>query len=345
MSSLKLLGLYRALFAIILTFLITSIFFIMSNTNPILAYYYIFIGAFGNINLIIETFVRATPILIISLGLAISFRCKVWNIGAEGQLYMGAMLGTITAIVLGESYFTFPIAFIMSLIGGALWASIPAFMKSKLGINEVITTFLMNFISINFIQWLLAFPFKSPETLFPESDRIPNSSILPILIPYTRMHLGIIIAFLLILPLIHFIITKTTFGFKLKAIGENPEAARYAGIDVEKILFLALVISGALAGMAGFIEVAGIQFRMRPTISPGYGYTGIVIALLGQNNPIGIALASIFIAAIINGSSTMSRMLNQPQGIVDFIQGLLIIFVLASDYILKYMSRRGLIKL
>ncbi|MCC6013380.1 MAG: ABC transporter permease [Candidatus Verstraetearchaeota archaeon] len=345
MNSSKLIGLYRALLSIILTFLVTSIFLIINNTNPLLAYYYIFIGAFGNINLIIETLVRATPILIISLGLAISFRCKVWNIGAEGQLYIGAMLGTITAIALGESFFTFPIAFIMSLIGGALWASIPAFMKSKLGINEVITTFLMNFISINFVQWLLSFPLKSPETLFPESERIPNSAILPVLIPYTRMHLGIVIAFFLILPIIHFIMMKTTFGFKLKVVGENPEVARYSGIDVEKILFLALVISGALAGMAGFIEVAGIQFRMRPTISPGYGYTGIVIALLGQNNPIGISLASIFIAAIINGSSTMSRMLNQPQGIVDFIQGLLIMFVLASNYILRYVSKKELIKL
>lgn len=137
---------------------------------------------------------------------------------------------------------------------------------------------------------------------------------------------------------------KTTFGFKLKVVGENPEAAKYSGINVGLTMFAALVISGALAGMAGFFEVAGIQYRMRPTLSPGYGYTGIVIALLGQNHPIGIALASVFIAAVINGASTMSRMLNQPQGIVDFIQGMLIIMVLTSEIILRYSERRGAIR-
>ncbi|MDH5806125.1 MAG: ABC transporter permease [Candidatus Methanomethylicaceae archaeon] len=336
--------LYRAVLAIALTFLATSILFIFTGANPFLAFYYIFHGAFGNELLIIETLVRTSPILLISLGLAISFKCKVWNIGAEGQLYIGAMLGTIAALFMGEFFLTLPIAIIFSILGGAAWASIPAFMKAKLGINEVITTFLMNYVAINLVQWLLAFPFKSPETLFPESSRIPYSAIFPIIINHTRFHLGILITFIIILPLIYFLMMKTTFGFKLKVVGENPEAAKYSGISVSTTIFMALVISGALAGMAGFFEVAGIQYRMRPTISPGYGYTGIVIALLGQNHPIGITLASIFIAAIINGASTMSRILNQPQGIVDFIQGMLIIMVLASEIILRYLEKREVIK-
>lgn len=337
--------LYRAVLAIALTFLAASILFVFTGANPFLAFYYIFLGAFGNPLLMIETLVRASPILLVSLGLAISFRCKVWNIGAEGQLYMGAMMGTIMALYIGESFFTMPISIIFSILGGMAWAAVPAFMKAWLGINEVITTFLMNYVAINLVQWLLAFPFKSPETLFPESSRIPYSAIFPIIINHTRFHLGILITFLVVLPLIYFLMMKTTFGFKLKVVGENPEAAKYSGINVSTTMFIALVLSGALAGMAGFFEVAGIQYRMRPALSPGYGYTGIVIALLGQNHPIGIALASIFIAAIINGASTMSRILNQPQGIVDFIQGMLIIMVLASEITLMYLERKRLIKI
>lgn len=335
-------SLHRALLAIAISFAFASILFILTGANPFLAYYYIFFGAFGDLLLITETFVRATPILLVSLGLAISFKCKVWNIGAEGQLYMGAIIGTLAALSMGESPLTLLISILFATLGGAAWASIPAFMKSKLGINEVITTFLMNYVAINLIQWLLAFPLKSPETLFPESARIPSSAIFPIIIAHTRFHLGILISFLIILPLIYFLIMKTTFGFKIKAVGENPEAAKYSGINVNRIIFMALVTSGALAGIAGFFEVSGVQYRMRPTISPGYGYTGIVIALLGQNNPIGIAFASIFIAAIMNGSSTMSRVLNQPQGIVDFIQGVLIIMILVSDMFLRYLERKEL---
>ncbi len=338
-------SLYKAGISIGFALLLASILFILTGANPFLAYYYIFVGAFGNVSLTAETLVRTTPILLVSLGLAISFRCKVWNIGAEGQLYMGAMLGTITAVTLGNTPVTLLISLVVSLAGGMIWASIPAFMRARLGINEVITTFLMNYVSIYLIQWLLAFPFRSPDTLFPESAQIPSSAVLPILLPYTRLHLGVIIAIFVAVPLIHFLMMRTTFGYKLKAVGENPEAAKYGGINVGKTMFMALIISGALAGIAGFIEVSGIQFRMRPSLSPGYGYTGIVVALLGQKNPIGVALASIFLAAIFNGSTTMSRALNQPQGVVDFIQGVLVIFVLASEHILRYFEKKGVLKI
>ncbi|MEM4157249.1 MAG: ABC transporter permease [Candidatus Methanomethylicaceae archaeon] len=338
-------SLYKAGISIGFSLLLTSVLFLLTGANPFLAFYYIFVGAFGNVSLAAETLVRTTPILLVSLGLAISFRCKVWNIGAEGQLYMGAMLGTITAVTLGNAPLTLIISLLVSIAGGLLWASVPAFMRSRLGINEVITTFLMNYVSIYLIQWLLAFPFRSPDTLFPESAQIPSSAVLPVLVPYTRLHLGVVIALFVALPLVHFLMMRTTFGYKLKAVGENPEAAKYGGINVGKTMFLALVISGALAGLAGFIEVSGIQFRMRPSLSPGYGYTGIVVALLGQNNPLGVALASIFLAAIFNGSTTMSRALNQPQGVVDFIQGVLVIFVLASEYILRYLEKKGVLKI
>lgn len=338
-------SIYKAIISIMLTFAVTSILFLITGANPLLAYGYIFYGAFGDLNLTIETLVRTTPIILVSLGLAISFKCKVWNIGAEGQLYMGAMMGTIAAVYLGNTFFTLAIAIIAAIIGGMAWAAVPALMKTKLGINEVITTFLMNYVAINFVLWLLSFPFRSSDSLFPESASLPVAARLPMLLPPSRLHLGILIALLVVLPIVYFLMIKTTFGYKLKAVGENPEAAKYGGINVNKTIFLALILSGALAGLAGYFEVAGIQYRMRASLSPGYGYTGIVVALLGANNPIGVALSSIFLAAIYNGSSTMSRALNQPQGVVDFIQGVLVIFVLGSEYIMRYLEKKGIVKL
>jgi simple sugar transport system permease protein len=338
-------SIYKAIISIVLAFAVTSVLFLITGANPLIAYYYIFYGAFGDLNSTIETLVRTTPLILVSLGLAITFKCKVWNIGAEGQLYMGAMLGTITAVSLGNTPFTLAIAVIAAIIGGMAWAAVPALMKTKLGINEVITTFLMNYVAINFVQWLLSFPFRSSDSLFPESASLPDAARLPMLLQPTRLHLGVIIALVVVFPIVYFVMTKTTFGYKLKAVGENPDAAKYGGINVNKTIFLALILSGALAGIAGFFEVSGIQYRMRASLSPGYGYTGIVVALLGANNPIGVALSSIFLAAIFNGSSTMSRALNQPQGVVDFIQGVLVIFVLGSEYIMRYLEKKGVVKL
>ncbi len=338
-------SIYKAAISIGLALIATSILFLATGANPLLAYYYILYGAFGNVNLFIETLVRTTPILLVSLGLAVVFKAKVWNIGAEGQLYMGAMMGTIAAISIGNTPVALIVGILAAILGGMAWASIPALMKTKLGINEVITTFLMNYVAIYLVQWLLAFPFRGGDSLFPESSRLPAAAILPYLWPPTRLHLGVLLALLVALPIIYFLMNRTTFGYKLKAVGENPEAARYGGINVKKTIFLALIVSGAMAGIAGFFEVSGLQFRMRSSLSPGYGYTGIVVALLGANNPIGVVLSSIFLAAIYNGASTMSRVMNQPQGIVDFMQGVLIIFVLGSEYIIRYLEKKGVVRI
>lgn len=338
-------SIYKAAISITLALLVTSVLFLITGANPFLAYYWILYGAFGNVNLFIETLVRMTPILLVSLGLAVVFKAKVWNIGAEGQLYMGAMMGTIAAVSIGNTPFTLIIGILAAILGGMAWASIPALMKTKLGINEVITTFLMNYVAIYLIQWLIAFPFRSSDSLFPESARLPSAALLPYLMPPSRLHLGVIITLFVVFPIVYLLMNRTTFGYKLKAVGENPEAARYGGINVKKTIFLALIFSGALAGIAGFFEVSGLQFRMRSSLSPGYGYTGIVVALLGNNNPIGVLLSSIFLAAIFNGASTMSRVMNQPQGIVDFIQGVLIIFVLGSEYIMRFLEKKGVVKI
>ncbi|MBC7120818.1 MAG: ABC transporter permease [Candidatus Methanosuratus sp.] len=334
----------RALLSVALTLVATSIIFLINNVNPFLAFIYMFQGAFGDINLLSETLIRMTPILIVSLGLAVSFKCKIWNIGAEGQLYIGAMLGTIVAIGIGGGPLALLAALVVGALGGLLWAAGPALMKVKLGINEVITTFLMNFVGIYLVQWMISYPFRSPDTLFPESAAIPSTSALAVILPRTRLHLGVVLALALV-PVVYFLLERTTFGYKVKVVGESPEAARYGGIEVGRMIFVSLIFSGLLAGLAGITEVMGIQHRVRGSLSPGYGYTGIVVALLGQNNPLGVALASLFLAAIMNGSSTLAWTMNIPMGIVDLMQGLLFVFVLASEPLMRFLERRGVLKL
>ncbi|MDI9644658.1 MAG: ABC transporter permease [Candidatus Verstraetearchaeota archaeon] len=328
----------------LLTFAVTSVILLMSNVNPVLAFIYMFQGAFGDINLLSETLVRTSPIMVVSLGLAVSFKCKVWNIGAEGQLYIGAMLGTIVAIGIGGGLLSLLCALFVGAMGGLCWAAVPALMKVKLGINEVITTFLMNFVGIYLVQWMISYPFRSPDTYFPESAAVPASSALMIILPGTRLHLGVALALALV-PIIYFLMERTTFGYKVNVVGENPEVARYGGIKVGKIVFASLIFSGVLAGLAGITEVMGIQYRVRGSLSPGYGYTGIVVALLGNNNPLGVALSSIFLAAIMNGSSTLAWAMNIPMGIVDLMQGLLFIFVLASEPFIRFLEGRGVLRL
>jgi simple sugar transport system permease protein len=334
----------KALLSVVLTLAVTSAVFLINNVNPALAFIYMFQGAFGDINLLSETLIRMTPILIVSLGLAVSFKCKIWNIGAEGQLYMGAMLGTIVAIGIGGGPLSLLAALVVGAAGGLLWAAGPALMKVKLGINEVITTFLMNFVGIYLVQWMISYPFRSPDTYFPESAAIPSSSALAVILPGTRLHLGVALALALV-PVVYFLLERTTFGYKVKVVGENPEAARYGGMEIGKLIFVSLIFSGLLAGLAGITEVMGIQFRVRGSLSPGYGYTGIVVALLGNNNPLGVALASLFLAAVMNGSSTLAWTMNIPMGIVDLMQGLLFIFVLASEPLVRFLERRGVLKL
>jgi simple sugar transport system permease protein len=253
---------------------------------------------------------------------------------------MGAFVGAETAIFLGNTPVTLAASIIMGILAGMGWAAIPALLKIRLGINEVITTFLMNFVAIDFVTWLISFPFRSATAHWPQSASIPAAAILPILIPHTRFHLGIVIAVVAVLPLTYFLMAKTTFGYKLRVVGENPEAAKYGGINVKRTIFLSLIISGGLAGLAGLFEVEGLQFAVLSSLSPGYGYTGIAVALLGGNNPIGIAISSFFLAGIYNGSTNVSIQLGVPDGIVLFVQGTLIIFVLGSEYMMRFLERR-----
>lgn len=329
-------------------FLLGAAILYLAGVDPPYAYYWLFQGAFSPTS-IVETLVRATPLLFIGLGLAISFTARIWNIGAEGQFYIGATLTAILGIYLKDlpQPLLFMILATAAGVGGAAWALPSAILRAYYGVNEIITTLMLNYVAIYTVSYLLHNPFRDPVSLFPETMTLSENVRLPVIIPGTRLHLGIVLAFLTV-PVVHFLLKKTAFGLKLEILGSGRKTAEYAGINVPKLVLKAMMISGFLAGVAGGVEVLGIQHKMRLEISPSispYGYTGIAVALLGYLNPLLIAATSIFLGGIINGSMTMHRMALVPVGMAGIIQAVIIIFIMIGYYLEERFASRLLERL
>lgn len=301
----------------------------MTGSNPIDAYWVMFNGAFGGSRQITETLLKATPIMLIGLGMTVAFRARVWNIGGEGQYFMGALLGGLIALYWAN--LPQPLLWLVLLAGGALggllWALIPAIFKIRFGMNEIISTLMLNYIASLLMIYLTRGPLQEPGGVLPVSAKFAGVTMLPV-IPGTRIHLGIFLAFLLV-PLIYVLLWKTPLGFRLRAVGSRPSVAQYAGINVNKAIMSALLISGGLAGMAGIIEVLMIHTRLKGTISGGYGFSAVLVALLGRMNPFGVFIASIFFAALIIGAETMHVLSGVPPELADAIQAVIVLSVLA----------------
>jgi ABC-type uncharacterized transport system permease subunit len=319
------------LWAVVIALLSGAGFILAIGLDPIHAYAGLWDGAFGTVNSIGVTINQATPLILTGLGVLFAFRCGVWNIGAEGQLYMGAAAATAVALqVKGlPAIFHLPVTLLVGFLAGALWGAIPGWLRGVRGVNEVISTLMMNYIAINFVSWLVRGPLQETTRYYPQSDLLPESAILPVILPGSPLHAGIIVA-LAAAAASHFILWNTTLGFRLRAVGANPFAARYAGLDVAKNVMLAMVISGGLAGLAGAGEILGVQGRLRDTFSPGFGYDGIVVALLGQLQPVGVLLASLFFGSLRSGASMMQRTAQVPVTLVYVIQGLTVLLVVGS---------------
>jgi len=331
-----------SLFAVGLTLLVGAVFIVLAGSNPFTAYYWMYQGSLGGVSIMVETLVRSTPILLVSQGLAVAFTAKLWNIGAEGQLYMGGMLASIAAIMLQglPGYSAIPVILLLAGLAGAFWALIPALLKAYYEINEVFTTLMLNYVALYIVSYLLLGPFRDPVSQFPETQTISKELWLPIMLQGTRLHAGVLLTVFIATPVVYFILKKTVFGMRLAILGANPEAARYSGINIVKEIVLGLVFSGFLAGVAGGVEVLGIQHKMRMEISPGYGYTGIAVALLGYLNPFGILLASLFMGGVMNGSTTMHRMARIPVGMAYLIQSLAILFIMVGYLIQERLAAR-----
>ena len=318
--------------------LIGALLILVAKADPIEAYGTMLKGAFGGERQITETLLKATPILLIGLGLTAAFRARVWNIGCEGQYYMGALFGGLVALYLVD--LPRPLLLIAmllaGLLGGALWALIPALFKVRLGMNEIISTLMLNYIATLLMEYLVRGPLQEPDGFLPVSAKFDAATRLPTLFD-TRIHVGVVLVALLI-PAIYFLLWYTPLGFRLRAVGSRDSVARYAGMSVEGAILTALLLSGALAGLAGIMEVSTVHTRLKSTISGGYGFSGILVALLGRMNPIGVAIASILFAALIIGAETMHVLSGLPPELADAIQAVIVLSVLAVDALARRRS-------
>lgn len=305
--------------AIAATFAISSLLVLAAGASPLSVLALVARGAAGSQFALLETLTRATPLIFTGLAVAVAFRARLWNIGAEAQLYAG---GVMTA-VLGTGALPFPAPVLIPLImmaamaAGALLLLGPAVLKTRFGVDEVVTTLLLNFIMILFVSMLLEGVLKDPMGMgWPQSQRVVADAQLPRLVPRSRLHLGFVVA-LAAAAAIWVLMKKTALGYEMRAVGHNPEAARFAGIPVSRVLMKTALLSGGLAALAGFSEVAGLKGNLTLDLSPGFGYTGIVVAMLAMLNPLGVVAAAIFVAGIFVGADAMSRTAGIPSYIAQ----------------------------
>jgi general nucleoside transport system permease protein len=326
--------------AILITFLITAIWVLLVNANPLSASYYFLIAPFSSRVSTLEVLVKATPLLLTGAAVTFAFAGGYWNIGAEGQLYAGATAATAIGLQMQEASPLVALPLILSggFLAGMVWALVPALMKVKLAIDEVVTTLLLNSVALFAVSALLNGPWRDPVSQWPQSPEIAAAAIFPKLVPRSRLHLGFIIAVVVLLVL-WFVLTRTTCGLQMRAVGLGAEAARFAGIPVERTLLTSALVSGGIAGLAGVSEIAGIHYHLIDAISPGYGYTGILIATLGALNAWGVMLAAFFIGLIDTGSQTVSRALGVPAYLGDVIQATLLLVTLGMLLLQNYRVR------
>lgn len=336
-----------ALGAIVTILAVTSSAFVIAGANPIDAAYAYFVQPLTREFTLLEVLNKATPILFTGTAVAIAFRAGYWNIGVEGQLLMGA----IAAAGIGQLAHGWPTLLVLPLmiasgaLAGAAWALVPALLRVRMGIDEVVTTLLLNPVALLIVQALLHGPWKDPETGFPESPRIAETAELPPLSDFipligrSRLHLGFAIAILLIV-VAWYVLSRTSTGLRVRAVGLSPHGARFAGIRVERTLLRVALVSGAVAGIAGVSEVAGIQFRLTEGVSPGFGYTGIVVAMLGGLTMPGVLLAGLLLGDLSVGASSAVRSLQIPSQLGDVVQGTLLLVVVGAVAIYRWRAHR-----
>ncbi len=308
-----------------------------AGANPIVAYGEMVKGVFGSVFAISEMLTRATPLIFTGLAAALAFRAKLWNIGAEGQLYLGALV----AVAVGSSLdisglILLPMLVLMGAAAGAAGMMAPAYLKVRFGADEVVTTLLLNFIILIFVQMMLEGPLKDPFGLgWPQSPPVLDQGMLPPLMDRMRVHSGLFIA-LVLAVIAQFMLARSVWGFKLRAVGENAAASRHAGINVNRTLFGVAAISGGMAGLAGVSEVAGLKGYLTADLSPGFGYTGIVVAMLAGLSPMGVVIAALFIASVFVGADSMSRAMGVSSFLADLVVSVSLLCVLVGGFFVRY---------
>jgi ABC-type uncharacterized transport system permease subunit len=327
--------------SIVIAILVACIFVMFSGASPFSVFYLVAKGAAGSTFALLETLTRATPLIFTGLAAAVAFRAKLWNIGGEAQLYMGA----VATVTLGTGLLPLPwplllpVLVLAAIAAGAVVLVGPATLKVRFGVDEVVTTLLLNFIVILFVSLLLDGPLKDPMGLgWPQSPRVIADGSLPKLIQGKRLHFGFLIALAAAL-IVWFINARTAAGYEMRAVGYNAAAAEYAGIPVGRVMLKTAILSGGLAGLAGFSEVAGLKGNLTLDLSPGFGYAGIVVAMLALLHPLGVVAAAIFVAGIFVGADAMSRSAGVPSYIAQVMVATSLLCMVTAVMMTRYTIR------
>lgn len=328
--------------SILLAFAVGSFIIMAIGENPLEVFQLLINGAFGSKTNVGETLLKSTTLMLTGLSYAFAYRCGLINIGAEGQLFMGALFSAIGGIYIKglPMIIHIPIVLIMAVIGGGIWGLIAGWLKNRFGANEIITTVMMNYIAIYLVGYMVSGPLKEPSGNQPQSAVIEATAKLPRILDGTRLNIGFIIA-IICLIVYYIFLWHSSKGYELRVVGKSQEAAKYAGVNVKKNVVLSMFISGGIAGLAGAVEVLGVQYRLFASVSSGVGFDGIAVALLGANSPIGIFFSSILFGAMRSGGNAVQMFSNVPSSIINIIQALVVLFVV-SGIVMKIGKKRKL---
>ncbi len=328
--------------ALFLTLIAGAILFTILGKNPLAALYSYFVEPLTEVWSIHELLIKAAPLILIAVGLSVCFLSNNWNIGAEGQFIAGGIAGSILPIVFPDfqGWYVLPLMLLLGMAGGAAYATIPAFLKVRFNTNEILTSLMLVYVAQLFLDWLVRGPWRNPQGYnFPETIQFNASAILPeIWTASGRAHWGFILAVLAAFA-VWFTLSRTLSGFEIKVFGRSARAGRFAGFSAGKLTFFAFLISGALAGLAGIAEVSGAVGQLRTSISPGYGFTAIIVAFLGRLNPLGIVAAGLVLALTYLGGEAAQISLGVSEKSARIFQGIMLFFILASDTLIYYRIR------
>jgi ABC-type uncharacterized transport system permease subunit len=326
--------------------LVGAVMLLLMRANPFTAYAAMISGALGDVSGITQSLAKATPLLLVGLGICIAFRASVINIGGEGQIIAGALMATWFPLTFRTwpGWLLIPSTLIMGFIAGAAWGFVPGVLKARLNVNEILSTVMMNAIAQQLMNLLLRGPLIDPAgiaagTYLAQSERLPEQVWLPKLVPQTLLHAGAIIAVVLAI-IVYIFLWRTTIGYRIRAVGLNPDASRYAGINVPFYQALSLTLAGGFAGLAGVVEVIGVQHRLLEGITGGYGFSGIVAALFGGLHPLGLIPASWLFGSLLVGADKMQRAVQVPSALVNTIMGLVVLFVVGSAWLSRRWAAR-----
>lgn len=327
--------------ALVATLGVAMLLAMIAGANPFAVLGQIATGALGSKLAVLETLNRATPLIFTGLAVAVAFRAKLWNIGAEAQLYAGAIMAVVLGTGALGSPLVLPVSALCAMLAGAALLLGPVLLKTRLGVDEVVTTLLLNFIMLLFVSYLLEGPMKDPMGMgWPKSTPLIPDARLPRIVEGLRLHWGFALA-ILAAVVVWVIQTRTTLGFEIRAVGQNPEAARFAGMPVNAVLIKTALLSGGLAALAGWSEVAGLKGHLSSDLSPGFGYTGIIVAMLALLHPLGVILTAVFVAGIFVGSDAMSRAAGVPTYIADMLMATALLFMVLAILLTKVRVVRG----